>query len=71
MRNAGLAQLPGENLGLFHRFEMLRSVKLINSALHVGPASFFTSGDQIHLGRKKHGDLDDPANFITCQTVIV
>jgi hypothetical protein len=28
MRSAGLSQLPGENLGLFHRFEMRRSVNL-------------------------------------------
>jgi hypothetical protein len=60
MRNAGLSQLPGENLGLFHRFEMRRSVKFINSALDVGPGSFFTSCDQILLGREKHGDLDNP-----------
>jgi hypothetical protein len=71
MRSAGLSQLPGENLGLFHRFEMRRSVKLIDSALDVGPASFFASGDQIPLGREEHGDLDNPANFMTYQTVIV
>jgi hypothetical protein len=71
MRGACLSQLHGENLGLFHRFEMHRSVKLINSALNVGPASFFASGDQIHLGREKHGDLDNPANFMICQTAIV
>jgi hypothetical protein len=71
MRGAGLWQLPGENLRLFHRFEMRRSVKLINSALNVGPASFFASGDQIPLGREKHGDLDHPANFMTCQIAIV
>jgi hypothetical protein len=71
MRSAGLSQFPGENLGLFHRFEMRRSVKLINSALDVGPVSFFASGDQIPLGRDKHGDLDNSANFMTCQTVIV
>jgi hypothetical protein len=71
MRSAGLSQLPGENSGLFHRFEMRRSVKLINSALDVGPASFFVSGDQIPLGKEKHCDLDNPANFMTCQTVIV
>jgi hypothetical protein len=71
MRSAGLSQLPRENLGLFHRFEMRRSVKLINSALDVGSASFFVSGDQIPLGREKHGDLDNPANFMTCQIVIV
>jgi hypothetical protein len=71
MRSAGLSQLPGENLGLFHPFEMRRLVKLINSALDVGPASFFALGDQKILGREKHGDLDNPANFMTCQTVIV
>jgi hypothetical protein len=71
MRRAGLLQLPGENLGLFHWFEIRRSVKLINSALDVGPASFFASGDQIPLGREKHGNLDNPANFMTCQIVIV
>jgi hypothetical protein len=71
MRSAGLSQLPGENLGVFHRFEMRRSVKLINSAPDVGSASFFASGDQIPLGREKHGDLNNPANFMTCQTVIV
>jgi hypothetical protein len=71
MRSAGLWQFPGENLGLFHRFEMRRSVKLINSALDVGPASFFASGDQIPLGREKHVDLDNSANFMTCQSVIV
>jgi hypothetical protein len=71
MRCAGLSQLPGENLGLFHQFKMRRSVKLINSALDAGPANFFASGDQIPLGREKHGDLDNPANFMTCQTVIV
>jgi hypothetical protein len=71
MRNAGLSQLLGENLGLFHRFEMRRSVTPINSALDVGLASFFASGDQIPLGRKKHSDLDNPANFMTCQTVVV
>jgi hypothetical protein len=65
MRSASLFQLPGENLGLFHRFEMRRSVKLINSALDVGPASFFASGDQIPLGRGKHSNLDNAANFIT------
>jgi hypothetical protein len=71
MGSVSLSQLPGENLELFHRFEMRRSVKLINSALGVGRASFFASGDQMPLGRKKHGDLDNPANFMTCQTVIV
>jgi hypothetical protein len=71
MRSAGLSQLPGENLGLFHRFEMCRSVKFMNSALDVGHASFFASGDQIPLGREKHGDVDNPANFMTYQTVIV
>jgi hypothetical protein len=71
MRSAGLSQLPGENLGLFHQFEICRSVKLINSALDLGPASFFALGDQIPLGREKHGDLDNSANFMTCQTVIV
>jgi hypothetical protein len=71
MRSAGLSQLHGENLGLFHRFEMRKSVKLINSALDVGPASFFASGDQIPVGREKHDDLDNLANFITCQTAIV
>jgi hypothetical protein len=50
---------------------MRRSVKLINSALNVDPASFFASGDQIPLGREKHGDFDNPANFMICQTVIV
>jgi hypothetical protein len=70
MRSAGLSQLPGENSGLFHWFEMRRSVKLINSALNVGPAGFLASGNQIPFGREKHGDLDNPANFITCQTVI-
>jgi hypothetical protein len=70
-RSAGLSQLPGENLGLFHRFEMCRSIKLISSVLDVGPVSFFASGDQMTLGREKHGDLDNPANFMTCQTVIV
>jgi hypothetical protein len=70
MRSAGLSQFSGENLGLFHRFEMRRSVKLINSALGVGPTSFFASGDQKPLGREKHGDLDNPANFITCQAII-
>jgi hypothetical protein len=71
MRSAGLSQLPGENLGLFHRLEMRGSLKLINSALDVGRASFFPSGDHIPLGREKHGDLDNPANFMTCQTAIV
>jgi hypothetical protein len=71
MRSASLLQLPGENLGLFHRFEMPKSVKLINSALDVRPASFFASGDQIPLGREKHGDPNNLANFMTCQTVIV
>jgi hypothetical protein len=71
MRSAGFSQLSGENLGLFHRFEMRRSVKHINSALDVGPASFFASGDQISLGREKHGNLKNTANFMTCQTVIV
>jgi hypothetical protein len=66
MRSAGLSQIPGENLELFHRFDMRRSVKHINSALDVGPTSFFASGDQIPVGRKKHGDLDNPANFMTC-----
>jgi hypothetical protein len=66
MRIAGLSQLPGENLRLFHLFEIRRSVKLINSALEVGPASFFASGDQRPLGREKHGGLDDPANVMTC-----
>jgi hypothetical protein len=64
MRGAGLSQLPGENLELFHRVEMRRSVKLINSALDVGPTSFFASGDQIPLGREKHGNLDNPVNFM-------
>jgi hypothetical protein len=40
------------------------------SSEHRSP-SFFASGDQIPLGREKHGDLDNPANFMTCQTVIV
>jgi hypothetical protein len=71
MRSTGLSQLHGENLRLFHRFEMRKSVKLINSALDIGPTSFFASGDQIPLGREKYGDLDNPANFMTCQTVIV
>jgi hypothetical protein len=71
MRSADLSQLPSENLGSFHRFKMHRSIKLINSALDVGPASFFASGDQIPFGREKHGDLDNPANFMICQTVIV
>jgi hypothetical protein len=71
MRSAGLSQLPGDNLGLFHRFEMRRLIQLINSALDVGPASFFASGDQIPLGREKHDNLDNPANFMTYQTVIV
>jgi hypothetical protein len=71
VRSAGLSQLPGENLGLFHRFKMHRSVKLINSALAVGSASFFASGDKIPLGREKQGDLDNPANYVTCQTAIV
>jgi hypothetical protein len=71
MRSAGLSQLPGENLGLLHRFEMCRSVKHINSALGVGPTSFFASGDQIPLGREKHGDLGKLASFMICQTVIV
>jgi hypothetical protein len=71
MRSAGLSQLAGQNLGLFHQFEMRRSVKLINSNLDVSPASFFASGDQIPFGREKHGDLDNPANLMTCQTVIV
>jgi hypothetical protein len=71
MRSAGLLQLSGENLGLFHRFEMRRSVQVINSALDVGPASFFASGDQLPLGREKYSDLDNPANIVTCQTVIV
>jgi hypothetical protein len=72
MRCAGLLQLHGENLGLlFHRFEMRKSVKLMNSALDVGPASFFGSGDQIPFGREKHGDHDNPANFMTRQTVTV
>jgi hypothetical protein len=71
MRSAGLSQLPGENLGLFHRFEMRRLIKHTNSALDVGPTSFFASGDQIPLGTEKHGDLNNPANFMTCQTVIV
>jgi hypothetical protein len=70
-RSISLSQLPAENSGLFHRFEMRRSVTLINSALGVGPASFFASGDQIPLGREEHGDLDNPANFMTCQTVVV
>jgi hypothetical protein len=70
MRGASLSQLPGEDLGLFHWIEMRRSIKLINSALNVGLARFFASGDQISLGKEKHGDLDDPANFMTCQTVI-
>jgi hypothetical protein len=50
---------------------MRRSVKLIGSALGVGPAGFFASGDPIPLGRKKHGDLDNPTNFMTCHTVII
>jgi hypothetical protein len=41
---------------------MRRLVKLIKSAMDVGPASFFASGDQIPLGREKHGDRDNPAN---------
>jgi hypothetical protein len=45
--------------------------KLISSALDVGPASFVASGDQIPLGREKHGDLDNPGNFMIYQTVIV
>jgi hypothetical protein len=71
MRSAGLSQFPGENLGLFHRFKIRRSVKFINSALDVGSASLFASGDQIPLGREKHGDLDHAASFTTCQTVII
>jgi hypothetical protein len=71
MRGAGLSQFPGQNLRLFQRFEMRRSLKLINSALAVGPVSFFASVDQIPLGREKHGDIDNPANCMTCQTVIV
>jgi hypothetical protein len=71
MRSANLSQLPGENLGLFHQFEIRRSVNLINSTLEVGPASFFASGDQIPLGTEKHGDLDNPANFMIGQTAIV
>jgi hypothetical protein len=71
MDSAGLSQLPAEDLGLFHRLEIRRSLKLINSALDVGPARFFASGDQIPLGREEHGELDNPANFMTCQTVIV
>jgi hypothetical protein len=71
MRTAGLSQLLGENLGLVHWFKMRISVKLVNSALGVGPASLFASGDQIPLRREKHGDLDNPANFTICQTVIV
>jgi hypothetical protein len=50
---------------------MRRSVKLIGSALDVGFASFFASGDQIPLRREQYGNLDNPANFVTCQTVIV
>jgi hypothetical protein len=71
MRSAGLSQLPGENLGVFHRFEMRRSVKLTYSALGVGLASFFASGDQMPVRREKHGDQDNPTNFTTCRTVIV
>jgi hypothetical protein len=71
MRSAGLSQLPDENLGLFHRLEMRTSIKLINSALDFGPVSFFASRDQIPLEREKHGDLDNPANFMTCQTALV
>jgi hypothetical protein len=71
IRSAGLSQLPGENLRLFHRFETRRSVALINSALDAGPASFFASGNEILIEREKHGDLDNPANFMTCQTVLV
>jgi hypothetical protein len=71
MRSAGLSHLSGENLGLFHLFEMPRSVKLVNSALDVGPARFLASGDQIPLEREKHGNLDHPANFVSCQTVII
>jgi hypothetical protein len=52
MRRAGLSQLPGESLRLFHQFEMRKSVKLIHSALDICPASFFASGDQIPLGRE-------------------
>jgi hypothetical protein len=71
MRTAGLSQLLGENLRLFHWFEMRRLIKLTHSALEVGPASFVAFGDQIPLEREKYGDLDDPANFMTFQTVIV
>jgi hypothetical protein len=71
MRSDGLSQLPSDNLGLLHRFEMRKSVKLRNSALDVGHASFFASGDQRPLGKEKHGDLDNPIDFMTCQTVIV
>jgi hypothetical protein len=53
MRSADLWQLHGENLGLFHRFEMCRSVKLINSALDVGSASFCASDDQ-YLSEEKN-----------------
>jgi hypothetical protein len=71
MRSVGLSQFPSESLGLFHWFEMHRSIKLINSALDIGPASFYASGDQIHLGREKHGNFDNPANFVTYQAAIV
>jgi hypothetical protein len=71
MRFAGLPQLHGENWGSFHRFEWHRSVELINSALDIGPAGFFAPGDQIPVRREKHGDLDNPAKFVTCQIVIV
>jgi hypothetical protein len=70
-RSVALSQLFGENFGLFHRFEMRRSVKPISSTLDVGPVSFFALGDQIPLGREKHGDRDNPAKFMTCQTAIV
>jgi hypothetical protein len=39
--------------------------------MDIGTARFCASGDQIPLGREKHGNLDNPANFMTCQTVIV
>jgi hypothetical protein len=52
MVSAGLSQLPDENLGLFHQFEMRRSVKLINSAQDVGPASFLLHTIK-HLSEEK------------------
>jgi hypothetical protein len=71
LRKAGLSHLPGENLGLFHPFEMRRSVKFINSALDADPVSFFASGDQTPLGRGKHRDIENVTNFMTSQIVIV